>query len=68
MECKGGLGYARTHVREIGKHLGKWIIIHNDKIFAADDDLEKIYKKFKAENPGEIPCIVSFPKEKYVVL
>ncbi len=53
---------------EIAKHIGKWIIIYDDKIFAADKDLGKIYKKFESENPGEIPFVMKFPKERNMVL
>ncbi len=64
----GGQKFLRTHAHEVGKHLGKWILICDDKIFAADDDLVKIYKKFKAENPGKVPFVIKFPKEEYMAL
>lgn len=68
MQTISGYDYAMSHPDEIGKHLGKWILIFEGAIVASDIDLIKIYRQFQKDNPKKVPFIMKFPKEPNMLL
>ncbi len=68
MKTSSGYDYVMTHPKEIGKHLGKWILIYDDKIISVDEDLIKIYRQFEKDYPKKIPFVMKLPKEPNMLL
>ena len=56
--------YACNNPKETGKHMGKWIIVYNNKIVASNKDLIKIYKEFQKNNPKAVPLVLKIPTQK----
>ncbi len=60
--------YVMNHPDEIGKHLGKWILLYDGKIVSTGEDLIKIHNEFTKKNPGAVPFVVKFPEHSVMLL
>lgn len=68
VQVMAGYDYVTSAGDELDEHLGKWIIVHNGKLVASDEDLIKIYNRFKKEHPREYPFVMNLAKESEFLL
>ncbi len=68
VSINSGFDYVLNNPKETGKHLGKWILVFENKIVASDEDLIKIYRQFQKNKPKCVPFVMKISKEPNMLL
>lgn len=62
------LEYIMSIGNELGKYVGRWIAVVDNRIVAEGDDAKLVFKTAKKAAPNKIPFIMKVPTKKVMVL
>lgn len=68
VQASSGYDYVMSHPKEISEHMGKWMLIYDNKIVSSDKDLIKIFKQFQKDNPKKTPFVMKLPNNPNMLL
>lgn len=55
-------------MRDLGKYVGRWIAIVDDKVVSTGDAGKEVFREAKERHPGSIPLILKVPSSTVMLL
>jgi len=68
MQAGSDYDYVMSIGDKLGQYEGKWIVVHDNEILYAGEDLAEIYNKFKEKHPDKNPFVMKISKEPNMLL